>query len=92
MRMLPVWIVTGCFVWIPMTLIVFKQWLGADLYARAPAVVLYFVGSGVIAMLAFWVVARWVPGAARLLGESAAGGGLDRSQQFLKELARLEGE
>ncbi len=91
-RTMPIWMVTGCFVWIPMTLIVFKAWLGADIYERAPAVVLYFVGSGVVTMVAFWIVARWVPGAARLLGDSNVGGSLDRSRRFLNELVRFEVE
>jgi hypothetical protein len=92
LRTLPIWVVTGCFVWIPMTLIVFKAWLGADIYQHAPEVVLYFVGSGVIAMVAFWIGARWIPGATKVLGDGAVGGSLDRSQQFLKELARFEFE
>jgi hypothetical protein len=91
-RLVPVWTVTGCFVWIPLTLVVFKAWLGADIYAHAPEVVLYFVASGAVAMLAFWLVARWVPGAARVLNDSSVGGSLGRSQQVLNDIARFEAE
>ncbi|MCE9657363.1 MAG: hypothetical protein K8R60_02310 [Burkholderiales bacterium] len=91
-RLVPVWMITGCFVWIPLTLVVFKAWLGADIYARAPEVVLYFLASGGVAMLAFWLIARWVPGAASVLNDSSVGGSLGRSQQVLNEIARFEAE
>jgi len=91
-RLMPVWIVTGCFVWIPLTIVVFKAWLGADLYVRAPEVVLYLVSCGAVAMLGFWIAARWVPGAAGALADSYAGTSLGRSQQQLDDIARFERE
>src|SRR5450432_1092621 len=63
-RLVPLWVVTGCFVWIPMLLVAFKAWLGADLYLHAPEVVLAFIGSSLIVLAAFWAVGRWVPGVA----------------------------
>ena len=89
-RLLPLWAVTGCFVWIPMLLVGFKAWLDADLYLHAPEVVLAFIGSSVIALAAFWAVGRWVPGAAAYLGESAVGSSVGRSQRVLDEIARFE--
>jgi hypothetical protein len=91
-RLVPVWMTTGCFVWIPLTLVAFKAWLGADIYAHAPEVVLYFLSSGGVAMLAFWLIARWVPGAASVLNDSSVGGSLGRSQQVLNDIARFEAE
>ncbi len=91
-RLVPVWMVTGCFVWIPATLVVFQAWLGTDLWRQAPAVVLSLVAGGALAMVAFWAVGRWLPGAARVLNDSSVGDGVRRSQQALDEIARFESE
>ena len=91
-RLVPLWIVTGCFVWIPLLLIACKAWLGADLYLHAPEVVLAFVVSGAVGLAAFWAIGRWVPGAAKYLGESSVGGSVGRSQRALDEIARFENE
>ena len=41
-------------------------------------------------LAAFWAIGRWVPGAAKYLGESAVGGSVGRSQRVLDEIARFE--
>jgi hypothetical protein len=91
-RLVPLWIVTGSFVWIPLVLVAFKAWFGADVYAHAPQVVLVFVGSSAGALAAFWAVSRWVPGAARVLNDSSVGRSVGRSQRVLDEIARFETE
>lgn len=91
-RLVPVWMITGCFVWIPATLVVFKAGLGADIYLNAPEVVLYLLASGGVAMLAFWLLARWLPGVASVLNDSSVGGSLGRSQRALDDIARFEAE
>ncbi len=91
-RLVPLWAVTGCFVWIPLVLVAFKAWLGADLYVHAPEVVLAFVGSGAVGLAAFWSIVRWVPGAAKYLGESSVGSSVGRSQRVLDEIASFETE
>ncbi len=91
-RLVPLWLATGSFVWIPLTLAVFEAWFRADIYAHAPEVVLWLIVSGVVALVAGCMVWRWVPGTARLFGESAVGGSLGRARKALAEIARFETE
>ena len=91
-RLVLLWTITGCFVWIPLTLVAFQAWFGADIYGNAPEVVLYFLASGGGVLLLFWLVARWLPGASSALSESSVGSGLGRSQQVLDDIARFEAE
>lgn len=91
-RLVPVWMATGCFVWIPATLVVFEAAWGADVYRHAPQVVGWLVVSGAVAVLAFWVVGRRVPGAAALLNDSSVGSPIGRARRVLHEIARFEAE
>jgi hypothetical protein len=88
--------VAGCFVWIPLVLLVF-QWLGADLWVHKPAMVGWFLLSGVVAAGATWAVVAWsrLPrnaGLRRSMHDSAAGRSLARAQGVLDEIARFEKE
>lgn len=53
---------------------------------------LAFVGSSAVGLAAFWAIVRWVPGAAKYLGESSVGSSVGRSQRVLDEIARFETE
>jgi hypothetical protein len=90
MRTVPLWIFTGCLVWVPMLLIAFR-WLGVDVWRRSPSVVGWFVLSGLVALAGFYAVWRWWPGAAGAMRRDAVGCSLDRSKQFLDEISRFEG-
>ena len=92
LRLLPVWIATGCLVWLPATVVLFQAAFGADLVRHAPHVVGWLALSGVLAWLAFGAAGRWLPGAAAALHESSVGGALERSQRALQEIARFEAE
>jgi hypothetical protein len=86
--------VAGCFAWIPLVLLVF-QWLGADLWVHKPAMVAWFVLSGVVAAGFTWALVGWsrLPrnaGLRRSMHDGAAGRSLARAQGMLDEIARFE--
>ena len=88
-RTLPMWIVTGCLWWVPMTVIALR-WLGIDLWLRAPTALAWLLASGVAALAGFWAVWRWLPGAVVSLQRDAVGASLERSRRFLDEIERYE--
>ena len=47
----PAFAIAGCFVWVPLVLVLF-EWLGADLWVHKPAMVAYFLFSGLCAVAA----------------------------------------
>jgi hypothetical protein len=89
-RLVGVWVVTGCFVWIPLVLVAFKAWFGADIYANAPEVVVAFFGSGVGCLVLLRAVQRWMPGAARHMDHSSVGKRVLHAQGVLDEIARFQ--
>lgn len=95
-RAAPVFGFTGCFVWIPLMLVIFCP-LGVDVRVNTPSVVLWFVSSGAVAAIVLagvlWFMRR--PGSARLarsLQEDAAGRSVIRAQKALADIAAFERE
>jgi hypothetical protein len=90
----PAFAIAGCFVWVPLVLVLF-EWLGADLWVHKPAMVAYFLFSGLCAVAVTAGVIAWGrrPGNSRIrryLEESAVGRSLARTQAALDEIARFE--
>ncbi len=95
-RAAPVFGFTGCFVWIPFMLVIFRS-LGVDVWVNTPSVVLWFVASGAVAAIVLgvfmWVMRR--PGSARFarsLQDDAAGKSVIRAQKALADIAAFERE
>jgi len=89
--------VTGCLIWIPFVLVVFKAAFGADIWRHAPGVVAIFVAVGVLCLATLLAFMRWVrqPQRARLaraLDDGAVGRSVNRAQAELDEIARFEQE
>ena len=83
--------VTGCFIWIPLMLVIFK-WLGVDVWVRSPFVVYIFIASGFVS-LAFLLGLTWwgrAPQRAKAFEDSSAGRSVCRAQAVLDEIARFE--
>ena len=90
----PAFAIAGCFVWVPLLLVVFHA-LGADVWIHKPRVVGWWVGSGFAAVLVTAALIAWSrrPGNLRLraaMDESAAGRSVGRVQAMLDEIARFE--
>jgi len=88
--------VAGCFIWIPLMLIIFYK-LGADVWVRNPDVVGWLVLSGLICVGLFYGIIFWSrqPGRQKLaesLASSSAGRSVRRGQAVLDEIARFEEE
>ena len=88
--------VAGCFIWIPLILILFYK-LGADVWARNPDVVGWFIASGFVCLAVLYGIIFWSrrPGRerfARSLESSSAGRSVNRAQALLDEIARFEAE
>ena len=88
--------VAGCFIWIPLLLMIF-QGLGADVWRRNPAVVGWFFVSGIISLGVLYGIIGWSrrPGRekfARNLKDSSAGRSVKRAQTLLDEIAQFERE
>jgi len=86
--------VTGCFVWIPLVLVLFAL-LGADVWAEAPLVVASFLAGGMACLGLMYGLIRWSlrPGHARLrraLLDSCIGRSVLDTQAMLDEIARFE--
>lgn len=95
-RIAPLFGVTGCFIWIPLMLVIFK-WLGADLWVKAPNVVYWclangFVGLGIL--LAIRMRSRHQSHAnfAKSEDDSSVGRSLRRAESVLAEIASFERE
>jgi hypothetical protein len=88
--------VAGCFIWIPLMLILFYK-LGADVWVRNPDVVGWFVLSGFVCLGILYGIVRWSrrPGRetfAKKLENSSAGRSVTRAQAVLDEIAHFEQE
>lgn len=88
--------VAGCFIWIPLMLILFYK-LGADVWVRNPDVVGWFILSGFVCVGILYGIIRWSrrPGRetfAKSLRNSSAGRSVNRAQALLDEIARFEAE
>jgi hypothetical protein len=88
--------VAGCFIWIPLMLLIFYK-LGADVWVRNPEVVGWLVLSGLVCGGLFYGIIFW----SRRLGRqklaeslvsSSAGRSVKRAQAVLDEIARFEQE
>ena len=93
-RVAPFHAITGCFIWIPMVLVLFRK-LGADVWALKPEVVYWFIASGFVCLVPLLAFMRWSrsPKRARLaktLDDDAAGRSMNRAQAMLEEVARFE--
>lgn len=92
-RMAPLFGITGCFIWIPLMLVIFKS-LGADVWVKSPEVVYWFLASGFASlgiMLAIWKWSRH-PSLVKVTEDYTAGRSLQRAQSVLDEVARFEHE
>ena len=83
--------------WIPETLIMFKFWLDADIWANAHEVVYIFLAVGTAGLLGSMWLMYWSPAALRrrvtsYLDETNAGPAVMRAQASLDEIARFEQE
>ena len=90
----PAFAIAGCFVWVPLVLVIF-HWLGADLWVHKPPMVAWFVASGLVAVLFTWALIAWSrrPGNVRLraaMDANAVGRSVTRAQAVLDEIARFE--
>jgi hypothetical protein len=88
--------ITGCFVWIPLLLMIFHG-LGADVWQRNPEVVGWFFVSGVICLGVLGAIVAWSrrPGRekfAKSLEDSSAGRSVKRAETLLEEIERFERE
>lgn len=88
--------ITGCFIWIPLMLMIFYK-LGADVWMRKPGVVGWFVLSGFICLGVMCAIVVWSrrPGSekfAKNLKDNSAGRSVSRAQKVLDEIARFERE
>jgi hypothetical protein len=88
--------IAGCFIWIPLMLILFYK-LGADVWMRNPDVVGWFVLSGLVCLGILYGIILWSrrPGREKLaknLESSSAGRSVTRAQAVLDEIARFEQE
>jgi hypothetical protein len=83
--------VTGCFIWIPMMLVIF-QWLGVDVWVRSPSVVYIFVASGFVSLMFLLGLMKWAraPHRVKAFDDSSAGRSVCRAQAVLDEIARFE--
>ena len=88
--------IAGCFIWVPLMLIIFYK-LGADVWAKSPSVVYWFVASSFVCLAIFYGLIHWSrrPGQEKLVGylcDSSAGRALSRAQAVLDEIAHFERE
>ncbi|TCV93190.1 hypothetical protein EC912_10550 [Luteibacter rhizovicinus] len=88
--------ITGCLVWIPFVLVLFKG-LGADLWLNAPSVVWWMIASSMVPLVALYGLVWWSrrPGHERFkraLGNSGVGSSINKVQGMLDDIARFEQE
>ena len=86
--------ITGCFIWVPLMLVIF-YWLGADIWVHKPQVVGWLVVSSAVALAALIgiVAALRHPALAKLkqsLDASTVGRSVRRAQAALDEIAQFE--
>jgi hypothetical protein len=85
----PFFAVVGCFIWIPLILIIFNA-LGADLWITARAVVYWFIFSGFLCLGIAYGVKRWLPKAT--IENSFAGRAIRNARQQMDQLSQFEQE
>lgn len=88
--------ITGCFIWIPLMLMIFYG-LGADVWTRNPSVVGWFLVSAVVSVAVLFAIVFWSrrPGREKLaqnLENNSAGRSVARAQAVLDEIERFERE
>jgi hypothetical protein len=81
--------------WMPLMMIAFMTWFGADLYARAPSVVGIGSAIALVGLAATWGILRWSrdprrPRLARFVEDGVTGASLRRAQTSLAELVEFE--
>jgi len=85
----PFFAIVGCFLWIPLTLLVFNA-LGADLWISARGVVYWFIFSGFVCVAIAYGVKLWLP--VSTLENSFAGRAIRNARQQLEQLSSFEQE
>lgn len=88
--------VVGCFIWVPLLLMVFS-WLGVDIWTSKPEAVYWNLFSSFVCLALIYGLVWWSrrPGQTRLanyLRDSSAGRSLLRAQAALDEIERFERE
>ena len=88
--------VTGCFIWIPLLLMIFKR-LGADVWVQHPDVVGWLLLSGVIPLVVMAGIIFWSrrPGKEKFassLVNSSVGRAVKRAEALLAEIESFERE
>jgi hypothetical protein len=88
--------IAGCLIWIPLILMIFHE-LGADVWRRNPAVVGWFVVSGLICLGVVLRDCRVLAPAREgnvcpSLADSSSGRSVRRAQSVLEEIAQFERE
>lgn len=90
-RSAPLMGITGCFIWIPLMLVIF-QWLGADVWVKSPLVVYVFIACGFVALGVFLAIRKWLRhpnrvNIAKSFDDSSVGRSLQRAESVLAEIA-----
>lgn len=89
-RVGPFYAISGCFIWIPLMLVIFGA-LGADVWTHRPSVVLWFAASALVALgVVLWIL-RWERRSDRD-GSAIAGVSVARARKALAEIAAFERE
>lgn len=92
----PVFAVVGCFVWIPLVLVLFRVELDADVWLHAPSVVWSFIACGFMCLLGYFGLQYWSHRrggrVADAFDREIAGKSVFRAQAALEEIARFERE
>ncbi|MDZ4829214.1 MAG: hypothetical protein SGJ09_03330 [Phycisphaerae bacterium] len=84
--------VTGCFIWIPLMLVILRG-LGADVWAKNPTVVYWFIINGFAALGVVLGIIWWSRrGGALRLDDETAGRSVRRAQAAIEEIARFAHE
>lgn len=88
--------VTGCFIWIPILLMIFHG-LGADVWQRNPRVVGWFLASALFSLGVLYAIVAGArrPGRekfAKILAENCVGRSVKRARAVLDEIERFERE
>lgn len=92
----PVFAVVGCFMWIPLVLVLLRVELGADIWLHAPSVVWSFIACGFLCLLGYFGLRYWSHRRGGRVAEAfdreIAGKSVFRAQAALDEIARFERE
>jgi hypothetical protein len=80
--------VTGCFIWVPLILLIFYR-LGADVWLHRPAVVGWLLLSGLVSLGVFYGIMSWER-SGKAFAENSGGRSVNRAQALLDEIERFE--